>query len=177
MNNEIKHWVIMFFLLLALPASTIAADESVASLRGKHPIEAMSEKPLSAKVILPRDGIHPRDIPHQPPLIPHKTDKVRISLRQNQCLKCHGYLEYKEVGATKIGDNHYINRAGKVLNHISTRYYFCTQCHAPQEDLPPIVENKFKSIIKAEDRIHVKDSRKKLIKELNKEMNKYDTTK
>ena len=149
-----------------------AAEESIRSLRGKHAIKALSQKPRSARVILPDEGILPRDIPHQPPLIPHKTDKTRISLMKNQCLGCHGKLEFKEVGATEIGENHYINRKGEKLGHISTRYYFCTQCHAPQENLQPLVKNQFKSIVKEEDKIHVKESRKKLIEELNRDLKK-----
>ncbi len=150
-----------------------AKDESIPSLRGVHGINELSEAPMSAKIMLPDEGIHPRDIPHQPPLIPHKTDKTRISLMKNQCLGCHGKLEFKEVGATEIGENHYINRAGEKLGHISTRYYFCTQCHAPQENLKPLVKNNFASIVKDKDRIHVKESRKKLIEELNQDLKKH----
>ncbi len=160
-------------LVIGMVSVAQAGDEAIRSLRGVHGINELSEAPMSANVILPEKGIHPRDIPHQPPLIPHKTDKTRISLMKNQCLGCHGKLEFKEVGATEIGKNHYINRAGKTLGHISTRYYFCTQCHAPQENLKPLVTNNFKSIVKKADRIHVKESRKKLIEELNHDLQKH----
>ncbi len=174
MLNYLKKTVILTCALVVSGLFTYAqaSDESIRSLRGKHAVNAPSQKPRSARVILPDEGILPRDIPHQPPLIPHKTDKTRISLMKNQCLGCHGKLEYKEVGATPIGENHYINRKGEKLGHISTRYYFCTQCHAPQENLQPLVKNEFKSIVKEEDKIHVKESRKKLIEELNSDLQK-----
>jgi cytochrome c-type protein NapB len=175
--NTVKQMLSTYAVVLIIAAFGVsivqAAEESIPSLRGVHGINELSEAPMSAKVILPDEGIHPRDIPHQPPLIPHKTDKTRISLMKNQCLGCHGKLEFKEVGATEIGKNHYINREGEELGHISTRYYFCTQCHAPQENLKPLVNNDFQSIVKKEDRIHVKGSRKKLIEELNKDLKKH----
>lgn len=173
-NNTLIQFLTIAALLAAGLFSHLLADEGLASLRGVHAINELSETPLTAKVILPEKGIHPRDIPHQPPLIPHKTDKTRISLMKNQCLGCHGKLEFKEVGATEIGKNHYINRAGETLGHISTRYYFCTQCHAPQENLKPLIKNDFQSIVKKEDRIHVKESRKKLIEELNHDLKKHE---
>lgn len=161
-------------MLISLALSSVclsplaqAEDESIGSLRGVHDLNELSEDPIKAKIILPDEGILPRDIPHQPPLIPHKTEKVRISIKKNQCLSCHGKLEFKEVGATEIGKNHYINRAGEELGHISTRYYFCTQCHVPQSDLKPIIKNDFQSIVK--DQIKVKESRILLNKALNKD--------
>jgi len=152
--------------LASLTGIAQAEEETIGSLRGVHGLGELSEAPKQAKIILPDEGIHPRDIPHQPPLIPHETEKVRISLMNNQCLGCHGKLEFKEIGATEIGKNHYINREGEELGHISTRYYFCTQCHAPQADLPPLIENKFQSIVK--DKIKVKESRIKLNEALKK---------
>ena len=163
----IKHFKILSVALVttslfiaSLMVTAQAEDESIGSLRGVHALNESSEKPKTAGIILPDEGILPRDIPYQPPLIPHETVKTRISLRENQCLGCHGKLEFKDIGATEIGKNHYINRAGEELGSISTRYYFCTQCHAAQEDLDPLIENKFQSIVK--DQIKVKESRKKL---------------
>ena len=35
--------------------------------------------------------------------------------------------------AIPVSATHYIDRSGKVLGHISTRRYFCMQCHVAQE--------------------------------------------
>ncbi len=139
--------LVLVSLLVLVASFCLKAEESIASLRGTHDLNALSENATEADVILPEKGAHPRDMPHQPPMVPHSVDKVRISLMKNQCLGCHGKLEFKEVGATEIGKNHYINRAGEELGHVSTRYYFCTQCHAPQVNKDPLIDNNFQSIV------------------------------
>ena len=77
-------------------------------------------------------------------MVPHKVKADRISLKKNQCLECHGDLNYKDLDATKIHDSHFVNRAGERLGSVSTRFYFCTQCHAQQIDKTALVANDFK---------------------------------
>jgi cytochrome c-type protein NapB len=36
-----------------------------------------------------------------------------------------------------------MNREGKVLAQVSTRRYFCLQCHVAQEAAKPLVGNSF----------------------------------
>jgi cytochrome c-type protein NapB len=36
-----------------------------------------------------------------------------------------------------------VDRDGKVLDMLSSRRYFCTQCHVAQEDAKPLVQNTF----------------------------------
>ncbi len=122
-----------------LPAQAV----DLRSLRGDRPLDIGSKRPARADVILPDAGEFPKSYDTHPPMIPHKVDKTRISLKQNQCLRCHGELEHKEIDAPMVSKTHFINRAGKRLGHVSTRYYFCTQCHAPQIDKTPLVTNVF----------------------------------
>ena len=42
------------------------------------------------------------------------------------------------------GKSHYIGAGGKEMQTISASRYFCTQCHVPQRDVKPLVENIFK---------------------------------
>jgi len=82
----------------------------------------------------------------QPPLIPHKIDNYKITLKYNKCLTCHSWKNYKRYGATKISQTHFEDRDANVLANISARRYFCTQCHVPQVDAQPLVENEFKPV-------------------------------
>lgn len=114
------------------------------SLRGGHPLDSISVQPGNAKVMLPEDKKYKRSFKQQPPMIPHQIDKTRISLKQNQCLKCHSDLNYKDLKAPMVSKTHFINRKGERLGSVATRYYFCTQCHAPQVDKAPLIVNDFK---------------------------------
>ena len=87
-----------------------------------------------------------RSFEQQPPLIPHKIDGYRIDLKGNRCLECHEKPFYKEENAPKIGDSHYKDREGKVLDKISMGRYNCNLCHVPQVNAQPLVSNTFQSI-------------------------------
>ena len=36
-----------------------------------------------------------------------------------------------------------MDRDGTMLGEVSTRRYFCTQCHVTQDEVKPLVENRF----------------------------------
>jgi cytochrome c-type protein NapB len=130
-------------LLLGLSFASWAAD--VQSLRGAMDIVDPSA-PVDIKKVQPdRDPI-PRDYVQQPPLIPHKIDNYKITLKYNKCLTCHSWKNYKRYKATKISQTHFEDRDANVLANISARRYFCTQCHVPQVDAQPLVENEFKPV-------------------------------
>ena len=115
------------------------------SERGDHALDAASEKAEPKKWQADRDPI-PRDYVQQPPLIPHKTDGYVINLKSNKCLTCHSWANYKQAGATKVSQTHFSDRDGDAMSNISARRYFCTQCHVPQVDAKPLVENTFKPV-------------------------------
>ena len=127
---------VMTLMLLALLAMMFSLPAmSVESLRGDKPLDSKSE-----------EGGYERNFEKQPPLIPHKVDKYRITLKNNGCLKCHSEKAYKKEKAPKVGDSHYITRDGKTLKHISKRRYFCNQCHVPQVNSDPLVENTYEGV-------------------------------
>lgn len=110
-----------------------------------------------------------------PPMIPHSVEGlVPIKKGNNQCLGCHMPDVAPAVGATPIPPSHFTNfrpetsvkdgviyKNGKPIKNTSdenlknvsikpmkTLYmgrYNCTQCHAPQAKLNPVVENKFQA--------------------------------
>ena len=133
--------IVVFVVGVTLALSAGAVD--LRSLRGDRPLDVGSKRPARATVILPESGEFEKSYKTHPPMIPHKIGTARISLKKNQCLKCHGDLEYKEIKAPMVSKTHFVNRDGKRLGHVSTRYYFCTQCHASQIDKTPLVQNVF----------------------------------
>ncbi len=137
---------VMTLMLLALVAMMFSLPAmSVESLRGDKPLDAKSVKVGKYKV-QSEEGGYERNFEKQPPLIPHKIDKYRITLKNNGCLKCHSEKAYKKEDAPKVGDSHYITRDGKTLKHISKRRYFCNQCHVPQVNSDPLVENVYEGV-------------------------------
>lgn len=84
-----------------------------------------------------------RDFVQQPPLIPHTVQGYQITKNFNKCMDCHAWQKTKTSGATKVSVTHFRNREGQELDNVSPRRYFCTQCHVPQTDAKPLVDNTF----------------------------------
>ena len=116
--------------------------EHVESLRGSNPMSEPAKAPQAMKWQNDREPIT-RDYVQQPPLIPHKIKGYKINIKFNKCLTCHSWTNYKEAGATKISQTHFSDRENNVLANIAPRRYFCTQCHVPQVNAKPLVENTF----------------------------------
>jgi len=87
-----------------------------------------------------------RDYLQQPPLIPHQIDGYIVNLKHNKCLSCHSWQNYKNHNATKISQTHFESRDGGISSNVSARRYFCQQCHVPQVDARPLVENTFNPV-------------------------------
>jgi nitrate reductase (cytochrome), electron transfer subunit len=121
---------------------SLSVNAGVVSLRGDNPLDK-GEKSFDKKKELTNKGGFERNYKKQPPLIPHTTEKDEITLRGNTCMRCHSKENFEKEKAPKIGDSHFIDRDGKVLEKVSMRRYFCTQCHVPQLDASPLVENTF----------------------------------
>lgn len=119
-----------------------AYSGNVTSLRGANDLDASSNKVIVKKNINDRDPIE-RDYVQQPPLIPHKVAGYKINLKFNKCLTCHSWKNYKDAGATKISLTHFADRNQIDSENVATRRYFCNQCHVPQVDAKPLVENEF----------------------------------
>ena len=82
----------------------------------------------------------------QPPLIPHQIEGYTITPKFNKCMSCHSWTKYKEANATKISQTHFESRDGIVMANISARRFFCVQCHVPQTNAKPLVENTFQPV-------------------------------
>ncbi len=127
----------------AMAWQSVAAD--VESLRGGMGVEMQSPTP-DLKPYFKDQPIIPRDYLQQPPLIPHQIEMYTINIKHNKCLSCHSWVNYKAKKATKISQTHFESRDGAILANVSARRYFCTQCHVPQANAQPLVENTFKPV-------------------------------
>ncbi|MFM5105069.1 nitrate reductase cytochrome c-type subunit [Aeromonas dhakensis] len=94
-----------------------------------------------------KDGdLYDRQYMHQPPLIPHDTRNYEVDNKVNKCLACHSFKNASAMKAPKISPTHFETRDGMTLGEVSPRRYFCLQCHVPQADAKPLVENTFKPV-------------------------------
>jgi len=141
-------------LLAALLAAAVACG---AAAQEKAPVAKPAVEPLRGAVPIPatsdtgiyrmerHDRVIPRNHAWQPPIIPHNVKGYQITKDVNMCMVCHAAKNAPRTGATPVSKTHYFDRDGKQLSNISTRRYFCLQCHVPQFDAEPLVENTFRS--------------------------------
>ena len=113
----------------------------------------------------------PRAYDNAPPMIPHSVEGLLpITAKNNACLGCHMPNVAKSMGATPIPPSHFTNfrpntkldkngqiiKEGKkikntsdikVVVHKQNKLYQgrfnCSQCHAPQANVKPLVKNNF----------------------------------
>ncbi len=138
----------LLLISMALGLSAIfssAFAEQVTSLRGSNDLETGSNNVVIKQVQRDQEPIE-RDYVQQPPLVPHKIEGYSINLKYNKCLSCHSWKNYKKARATKISQTHFADRDENVLANVSSRRYFCTQCHVPQMNATPLIENEFRPV-------------------------------
>jgi len=128
----------------AVMSASVAIGGDLVSLRGANDL-ANDAQTFDKRRVVSQDGGFKRSWKLQPPSIPHKISKERINLEENTCMRCHSAEKYKEEKAVKIGDSHFIAADGTKTEKVNGRRYFCTQCHTPQNDASPLVENTFNS--------------------------------
>jgi len=129
-------------LLLALAAAQAWAEPLVDAMRGKTPILEATQPPRLSNAVNDDNRV-PRNYAQQPPVIPHRVDGYQVDKNFNKCLDCHARAKTDFSLAVPVSSTHYMNREGKVLAQVSTRRYFCLQCHVAQEAAKPLVGNSF----------------------------------
>ncbi|KAF1050157.1 nitrate reductase cytochrome c-type subunit [Xylophilus sp.] len=113
--------------------------------RGPTPITESTKPPLLGNSV--NDDVRrTRNYAMQPPVIPHRVDGYQIDKNFNKCMDCHARSKVEVSQAVPVSITHYMDRDGRVLGQISTRRYFCMQCHVAQEPVNPIVPNTFQDI-------------------------------
>lgn len=143
MKNQLK--LSMAVLAACFTFSALAAD-GAKSMRG---LDVAAPDPVAADkaYVGARPGTQKpiaRTFSTQPPVIPHAVENFdEINLETNQCMDCHSAATYEKKKAPKIGDSHFLTRDGTKLPEGSAARHNCTQCHVPQVDAPPLVDNAF----------------------------------
>jgi cytochrome c-type protein NapB len=129
--------------VLALAAALAWAQPVVDAMRGATPIMEKTQPPRLANEV--NDDVRqPRNFAQQPPVIPHRVNGYQIDKNFNKCLDCHAHAKTEFSHAVPVSLTHFVNREGQRLGQVSTRRYFCLQCHVPQEAAKPLVGNSFK---------------------------------
>ena len=129
-------------IIAALAATSAAAQNQVATLRGAAPLDTEGPAPAIART-LNTDLRQVRNYPEQPPIIPHKIEAYQIDLNVNQCMTCHSRTAIEISQAPMISITHFMDRDGQFLATASPRRYFCTQCHVPSSEARQLVKNTF----------------------------------
>ncbi|RJF94120.1 nitrate reductase cytochrome c-type subunit [Sphingomonas cavernae] len=127
------------------PVVITNAGQQIDAMRRGVPIDKEASPPPMARV---ENFDRPRPVNYemQPPTIPHAIDNYQLTVNTNRCMLCHTRSNAVKFQAPPVSENHYVTREGKVLEQISSRRYFCVQCHVVQTDAPPLVDNNFKGI-------------------------------
>jgi cytochrome c-type protein NapB len=146
-----KHIFSYLALLLCLDSSLALAQQEkgttpfIDSARGPVPIMESTKPPLLGNAV--NDDLRrTRNYALQPPTIPHRVDGYQVDKNFNKCLDCHARAKIEVSQAIPVSVTHYMDRDGHVLGQISTRRYFCLQCHVPQDAVKPIVPNTFQDV-------------------------------
>lgn len=129
-------------VMLAGSAGAQEKKSAAQPLRGPLPIPETNASDIYR--MERHDRVIPRNFAWQPPVIPHNVKGYQITKDVNMCMVCHSGKAAPRTGATPVAKSHYLDRDGKELPTISTRRYFCLQCHVPQFDAEPLVQNTFR---------------------------------
>lgn len=132
----------LFMTLLLLVPLVGSAVELKDSMRGNTSLEETTQPPPIANTDN-SDVRRSRNYAMQPPVVPHKIDGYQLDKNANRCMMCHSRTRTQESQAPMISVTHFMDRDGNFLAELSPRRYFCLQCHVPQADLKPLVENEF----------------------------------
>jgi cytochrome c-type protein NapB len=130
------------FAIAALCSTAAWAAPLVDAMRGPTPLaDETTPPPLVNQEN--KDIRRNRAFAMQPPTIPHRIDGYQLDRNANRCVTCHARTRIEETKAIPIPATHYMDRDGTVRGDISPRRYFCTQCHVPQDEVKPAVDNTY----------------------------------
>lgn len=128
---------------LLLPTSLgVSAIDFQDKMRGPTALDQTTQPP---PIVNPdnSDVRRSRNFAMQPPVVPHKIEGYQLDKNANRCMMCHARTRTQESQAPMISVTHFMDRDGNFLAELSPRRYFCLQCHVPQANLNPLINNQF----------------------------------
>jgi len=132
-------------LCVGVASASFAAEPMYDKARGTTPVLETTQPPVLGNAI--NDDVRrTRNYAQQPPVVPHRIDGYQVDKNFNKCLDCHSRTKAEAYRAVPVSVTHYHDRDGNTLEQISTRRYFCVQCHVPQENVSPFVKNTFEDV-------------------------------
>mgnify|MGYP001814144631 FL=1 len=137
-----KRIVLAVFLSLGVFGAALA--QNIATTRGVA-LDVEPEPPRLSRVDN-SEVKRQRAYPMQPPTIPHKVDNYQVNMNANKCMSCHSRRRTGESQAPMVSVTHYMDRDGNFLADISSRRYFCEQCHVVQNQANPLLANDFEDV-------------------------------
>jgi nitrate reductase (cytochrome), electron transfer subunit len=140
-----KSIILLAGALLVNAAWSAQPVEFYDPMRGDVPLTE-EPRPVPMPQIENKDVKRGRAYTMQPPTIPHKIDNYQVDRYANKCLTCHSRTRAPESQAPMVSITHYQDRDGNFLADVAPRRYFCEQCHVPQVDAKPLVENTFQDV-------------------------------
>ncbi len=138
MKRFLPAWLL---LAAAVIGGTAGAVDVTDRMRGGPITETVAPPPIANTDN--SDIRRQRAYAMQPPVIPHKIDGYQLDKNANRCMFCHSRTKTQESQAPMISVTHFQDREGNHLAELSPRRYFCLQCHVPQAQLNPLVQNRF----------------------------------
>lgn len=131
---------------LGVATTSVSAEPMYDRARGTTPVMESTKPPVMGNAV--NDDVRrTRNYALQPPIIPHRIDGYQVDKNFNKCLDCHSRNKAEMSQAVPVSVTHYMDRDGNTLEKISTRRYFCVQCHVSQEALAkPFVNNTFQDV-------------------------------
>ena len=146
MKSILRHMVLVLCMATGLAvAQQQPARTFTDAARGPTPILETTKPPMLGNSI--NDDLRrTRNYAMQPPVIPHRIDGYQVDKNFNKCMDCHARGKTDVSQAIPVSITHYMDRDGNVLGQVSTRRYFCMQCHVSQENVRPIVNNTFQDV-------------------------------
>lgn len=148
--NFFRTFIRIVGMLLILNIGMTWAPSAVAetfydAARGPTPIMQATKPPVLGNAI--NDDVRrTRNYTWQPPTIPHRVDGYQVDKNFNKCMDCHSRTKAEVSQAVPVSVTHYMDRDGRMLGQVSTRRYFCQQCHVAQDSVRPIVSNTFEDV-------------------------------
>lgn len=124
-------------------------DDAQLGLSKTSVFDVPTPQPFTYSDLEPEDSDSlPRAFPGAPPQVPHEIESLLpIAAVDNACLECHDkprHIGKKSSTRAPMSESHYSVKGERKKDwKMAGLRYNCTQCHVPQAQVKPLVDNTF----------------------------------